>query len=73
MPRLRATRRLMVVALGITAGVIMSTGPASADLLTNVTFGNPGDVPLAGDWNDIAADQVVVYRPGNRTFYPGED
>jgi hypothetical protein len=32
-------------------------------------FGNPGDVPIAGDFNGDSCDTVSVYRPSNQTFY----
>lgn len=33
----------------------------------NITFGNPGDYPLAGDWNGDGIDSVGIYRNG--VFY----
>ena len=32
-------------------------------------FGDPGDVPLIGDWNGDGRDTVSVYRPSNATVY----
>jgi hypothetical protein len=32
-------------------------------------FGNPGDVPLAGDFNGDGCDTVSIYRPGEGRFY----
>ena len=32
-------------------------------------FGNPGDVPIAGDFNNDGFDTVSIYRPSNQTFY----
>ena len=32
-------------------------------------FGNPGDMPIAGDFNGDGCSTVSVYRPGNQTFY----
>jgi hypothetical protein len=32
-------------------------------------FGNPGDVPIAGDFNGDGCDTVSIYRPSNQTFY----
>lgn len=34
---------------------------------TYIIFGNPGDYPLAGDWNGDGIDSVGIYRNG--TFY----
>lgn len=34
---------------------------------TYIIFGNPGDYPLAGDWNGDGADSVGIYRSG--AFY----
>ena len=34
---------------------------------TNITFGNPGDYPVAGDWNGDGIDSVGIYRNG--VFY----
>jgi 2',3'-cyclic-nucleotide 2'-phosphodiesterase (5'-nucleotidase family) len=32
-------------------------------------FGDPDDVPIAGDFNDDGCDTVSIYRPSNQTFY----
>ena len=32
-------------------------------------FGNPGDVPLAGDFNGDGCDTVSIYRPSEARFY----
>jgi hypothetical protein len=32
-------------------------------------FGDPGDVPLAGDFNGDGCGTVSIYRPSNQTFY----
>ncbi|MEU9255441.1 hypothetical protein AB0D66_26760 [Streptomyces sp. NPDC048270] len=32
-------------------------------------FGNPGDIPIKGDWNGDATDKVGVYRPADSDFY----
>jgi hypothetical protein len=32
-------------------------------------FGNPGDVPLAGDFNSDGCDTVSIYRPSEARFY----
>ncbi len=32
-------------------------------------YGNPGDIPLAGDWIGQGEDTIGVYRPGTSTFY----
>lgn len=32
-------------------------------------FGNPSDVPLAGDFNGDGCDTLSIYRPENQTFY----
>jgi hypothetical protein len=32
-------------------------------------FGDPGDVPIAGDFNGDGFDTVSIYRPSNQTFY----
>ncbi len=31
--------------------------------------GNPGDQPIAGDWNCDGVDSIGVYRPGDGKFY----
>lgn len=36
---------------------------------TDLRFGNPGDISLAGDWNGDGIVTPGVYRPGNQTFY----
>jgi hypothetical protein len=32
-------------------------------------FGNPGDVPIAGDFNGDGCDTVSIYRPSEAHFY----
>ena len=34
-----------------------------------IPFGNPGDVPLAGDWDGDGYDTIGVYRPSTRMVY----
>jgi hypothetical protein len=38
-----------------------------ADLTAIV--GNPGDLPIVGDWNGDGVDTVGLYRPVSTTFY----
>ena len=40
---------------------------------STIAFGNPGDVPLWGDWNGDGTPTIGVYRPSNRTFYLSND
>jgi hypothetical protein len=32
-------------------------------------FGNPGDYPMAGDFDDDGCDSVSIYRPAEQRFY----
>jgi hypothetical protein len=32
-------------------------------------FGNPGDLPIAGDFNNDGCDTVSIYRPSEARFY----
>jgi hypothetical protein len=32
-------------------------------------FGEPGDLPVIGDWNGIGSPQIGIFRPANRTWY----
>lgn len=52
-------------------GVLGVAAPAGADTVTIVplTFGNPNDVPITGDWDGSGKTQIGVYRPSTRTFY----
>ncbi|HKD76206.1 MAG TPA: hypothetical protein VKB76_11960, partial [Ktedonobacterales bacterium] len=34
-----------------------------------ITFGNNGDIPLAGNWTGNGVDYIGVYRPSTATFY----
>ena len=45
--------------------------PSSAGSLSGweVFYGNPGDTPLCGDWDNSGSSQFGVYRPSNQTFY----
>ena len=33
------------------------------------TYGDPGDLPITGDWDGDRRTEVGVYRPSNATFY----
>ncbi|TCO28395.1 hypothetical protein EV652_106381 [Kribbella steppae] len=36
----------------------------------SLAFGNTGDIPVIGDWDGDYRDDLGVYRPWNRSFYP---
>jgi hypothetical protein len=36
---------------------------------TYATFGQPGDIPVAGDWDGTGVVRIGVYRPSNATWY----
>ena len=38
-----------------------------------IVFGNPGDLPLTGDWNGDGIDTIGIYRPSTNTFYLAND
>jgi hypothetical protein len=42
---------------------------ADGTLLDQEAFGQQGDVPLAGHFQDSAYDNLAVYRPSNASFY----
>jgi hypothetical protein len=42
-----------------------STGVADIAL----GYGDPGDIPLAGNWDGVGGDSIGVYRPSTSTFY----
>src|ERR1700742_1771258 len=48
-------------------------GGADGPSTVAITWGNPGDVPLAGDWDGSGKWQIGAYRPSNETFYLGDD
>jgi hypothetical protein len=33
------------------------------------TYGSPGDVPLAGDWNGDGTDTIAVFRQSSNNWY----
>ncbi|MFE2728450.1 PKD domain-containing protein [Kitasatospora sp. NPDC059327] len=35
---------------------------------TQVSFGQAGDLPIAGDWDGLGHDQLGIYRPSSNTF-----
>ena len=44
---------------------LTSTGKVRADLIDHVfEFGQPGDVPVVGDWNGDGIDSIAVFRSG---------
>ncbi len=44
-----------------------SNTTGNADIIA--ALGNPGDVPIVGDWTGQGKDTIGVYRPSNQTFY----
>ena len=46
-----------------------SDDDGSGPTVWNVAFGNPGDVPVAGDWNGDGITTIGVYRPSEGAFY----
>ena len=44
-----------------------SNTPGGANI--TVTFGNPGDVAVVGDWDGNGTTTIGVYKPSNSTFY----
>lgn len=40
-------------------------------VVTQLVFGDPGDVPIVGNWDDSAdgSDEIGVFRASNNTFY----
>jgi len=41
--------------------------------VTELRFGKPGDLPLAGDWNGDGRTEIGVFRPSNLTWYLDRD
>jgi hypothetical protein len=50
-----------------TFGMRLSLTPGFGELA--VSFGEPGDIALAADWDGNGTATVGVYRPADRTFY----
>ena len=69
----RISRALLTAGCAIIAwsGALAIAPPVRADTVTVValTYGNPNDVPITGDWNGSGKTQIGVYRPSNDTFY----
>ncbi len=72
----RVTRAFLLTACAAIAwcGVLAAASSAGADTVTVValTYGNPNDVPITGDWDGSGRTQIGAYRPSNRTFYLGD-
>src|ERR1700756_664388 len=72
----RISRALLTAGCAIIAwsGALAIAPPVRADTVTVValTYGNPNDVPITGDWNGSGKTQIGVYRPSNDTFYLGD-
>jgi len=72
----RVSRALLTAGCAAIAGFgLLAAGPpAGADTVTVValTYGNPNDVPITGDWDGSGKTQIGAYRPSNRTFYLGD-
>ena len=47
----------------------LSNTDSATDTPVKVSYGMPGDVPLAGDWTGTGTQTIGVYRPSNATFY----
>lgn len=44
-------------------------GPFGKPSIPPFVFGQPGDIPIVGDWDGDGVDTVGVYRPAVATFY----
>jgi len=45
----------------------LSNNNSTAAIVGN--YGNPGDLPIVGDWDGNGTTTIGVYRPSNSTFY----
>jgi hypothetical protein len=72
----RVSRAFLTAAFAAIAscGALAAPSRAQADgpTVVAITFGNPNDVPITGDWTGSGATQIGVYRPSNDTFYLGD-
>ena len=50
---------------GLEEGLDNTQGVADIDF----AFGQPGDIPIAGDWDGDGVDTVGVYRPSTKMVY----
>jgi hypothetical protein len=48
---------------------ILSNSNTSPEANIKVAWGNPGDVPLVGDWTGDGKDTIGLYRPSTREFF----
>lgn len=44
-------------------------GGVCGDVVLSGRFANPGDLPIAGDWDGNGKDEIGVFRPRNNLFY----
>ena len=51
------------------AFVICPGCPTFADPFDSVSFGEPGDLPIAGDWDGDRTDDLGVFRPSTGEFH----
>jgi hypothetical protein len=61
--------RLTTIGISVAIATAMSASAAQADLAGPVTYGDPDDLPIIGDWDGNGNDEIGVYRPSSRTFY----
>jgi hypothetical protein len=64
-------KEVSILCTGSQTGSCTWATPIRRDRPTSVSSSeiDPGDVPIAGDFNGDGFDTVSIYRPSNRTFY----
>src|SRR5579859_6646248 len=70
--RVVGTLAVLALLIGLQSLLPRSARAGTTVTVVALTYGNPNDVPITGDWDGSGHTQIGVYRPSSQTFYLGD-